>query len=488
MAEFDCTVGVNRRSLLAAGAATLLSASRGAAQEFARGAASLSARVGDFAAAFDLAKAPAGLIERTRIACVDTVGVMLGGAHEEVARIARDMAAAEGSVARCTVAGSSLRASPQLAALANGVAAHAMDYDFTYASGQAVAPVIPALLALSEANNATPQEFIAAFVVGCEVAARLVRASPMVAAQGGWHAVGAVGPIAAAAACARLMKLPALEIAQAVGISASLASGLSVNFGTMTKPLHSGHAARSGVMAAQLAARGFTSSGLALEGKAGYFDILSRALPRVDGAFDDLGVVFDLMDRGYKIKRYPCGGLSHAAIDATLAIRERISGGPESISKIDVGVTKNAFQRIGAAYPHSVESAKFSMPYIAAWTTLHGAPTLAAFTDAAIEDVAVKAFAPKISHHVDSEFADEVIEAPGRVRVTLRSGEVLEEKVWFASGSVQNPMTPAQNEAKFRDCARLTLQDDPARRAFEWLSRLPQQTSFDALWPLLRTT
>ena len=418
------------------------------------------------------------------ISFVDTIGVMIGGAHEDVAKIARDMVAEEMSQARATVAGSNLRASPQLAALANGVAAHAMDYDFSYASGQAVAPVIPALLPLAEAIGATPRAAMEAFIVGAEVAARLVRASPKISAEGGWHAVGMVGCIATAMAAAKLMKLRPAQIVDAVGISASLSSGLSANFGTMTKPLHAGSAARNGLMAARLAAKGFTASDRALEARAGYFDTFSRALPRVDGAFDDLGQKFDLMERGYKIKRYPCGGLSHTSIDATLALREKISD-VNQIAKIEAGVTKNAFQRIGAHYPTNVENAKFSMPYIGAWTTLYGPPVLKTFTEHALEDARVKAFSAKISHAVDPEFADEVIEAPGRVKVTLTNGQTLEQKVWFASGSPQNPMTPAQLEEKFMDCARLTLGEAQGKRIFQWVSALPGQGTFDALWPML---
>ena len=490
MADPKSAFPVDRRFVLAAGAGLLATPSAPHAQNLSqngvRPAPKLAEKIAAFVAGFDYAKAPPDLIERSRIAFVDTIGVMIGGAHEEVAHIARQMVAQEMSAARATVIGSSLRASPQLAALANGVSAHAMDYDFSYASGQSVSPVIPALLALAESTGATPQEAIAAFIVGCEVAARIVRASPMISAQGGWHGVSAVGAIAAAVACARLLKLPAHAIPDVVGISASLSSGLSANFGTMTKPLHSGHAARNAIMAALLGAKGFSASATALEGKSGYFDIFNRALPRGENAFEDLGQSFDLLTRGYKIKRYPCGGLSHCAIDAALAVRAQLTGGPADIAKIEVGVTKNAFQRIGPAYPNSVESAKFSMPYIASWTTLYGPPSLATFTEKAIADERVKAFAPKISHHIDPEFGDEVIEAPGRVKVTLTGGKVIEEKVWFASGSVQAPMTSAQNEAKFMDCARLTLKEEQARRVFTWLGDLPKQRSFDALWPMLR--
>ena len=485
------TSGLDRRLFLATTAASLLPASTdiSQAQQPQRAPAAsgpaLAQGIAQFTLAFDLKSAPPELLERSRIAFIDTIGVMLGGAHEEVAALARDMIIAEASAPRATIASSALRASPQLAAMANGVAAHAMDYDFSFASGQAISPVIPALLPMAETMGSTPLEVMAAFIIGAEVAARLVRTMPKISALGGWHAVGMVGPIATAAACARLMKLPAPAIVDAIGIAASLSGGVSANFGTMTKPLHSGVAARNGVMAALLAAKGFTSSKTALEGKSGYFDTFNRALPQMDGAFVDFGTRYDLLTRGYKLKRYPCGGLGHTAIDATLLLREQLGGRVGEIARVEAGITKNAAQRIKGAYPDSIESAKFSMPYLGAWTILNGPPALRTFTMGSIGDAQVKALATKITHHVDAEFADEVEEAPGRVRVTLANGQTLEQKVWYASGSPENPMTSTQIEAKFMDCALLTKKEADARRLFAFVSDLPNRSSFDGFWPLL---
>ncbi len=474
----------SRRMALIAGASSL-AAPRFALAQGASDKRNLAGLIASYASGFDLAKAPANIVEAARIAFIDTTGVMLAGSHQEVAHIAADMVKDEGSAPAASIVGSKLRASPQLAALANGVAAHAMDYDFTYASGQAVSAVIPALLPLAEARGAKPAETMAAFVIACEVAARLVRASPKISALGGWHATGMVGNISAGVACARLLKLSPAGIASAVGIGASLASGVSANFGTMTKPLHSGNAARNGVTAALLAARGFTSSATALEGASGYYATFSRGLSTDFSAFDDLGRVHNIIDPGYSLKRYPCGGLSHTSIDATLALRAELGAGVSKIARIEVGVTKNAFQRIGSAYPDSIESAKFSMPYIGAWTALYGSPGIDTFTDKAIADPAVKAFAPKISHHVDSEFADEIATSPGRVVVILNDGERLEKKVVYASGSPQNPMTSLEIEAKFLDCARQSIDAERARKILAWLGDLPKQSAFDEFWKLL---
>ena len=127
----------------------------------------------EFVVGFDLKQVPPQVIERARVGFIDTIGVAVAGSHEEVAHIVAEMVKAEGSAPQCTVIGQSLRASPQLAALANGVANHAMDYDFSLLNGQSVAPVIPALLPLAELNNATPADVLGAFIIGCEVATRI---------------------------------------------------------------------------------------------------------------------------------------------------------------------------------------------------------------------------------------------------------------------------------------------------------------------------
>ena len=488
MSDGEFAQGWTRRQAFAAGLLAFALPARGFAQTPAATPHERKLRewIAAYASDYDLGKAPPAVVEAARIAFIDTVGVMLAGSSEEVAHIAFDMVRDEGGARKSTIIGRGRRTSPQLAALANGVAAHAMDFDLTYMSGQSVSSVIPALLAVAEAVGSSPREVMAAFIVACEIAARLVRVSPQTSALGGWHATGMVGNIAGGVACARLLKLPRERMAEVVGVSVSLASGVSENFGTMTKPLHSGNAARNAVTAAMLAARGFTSSAIALEGKAGYFATFSRSLPTDMVAFDDLGRVHNIVEPGYKLKRYPCGGLSHASIDAALALRAELGGRVDDIARIQVGVTRNAFQRISGEYPHSIESAKFSMPYIGAWSVLYGAPSLETFTEEAIDDPRVKALSMKISHHVDAEFADELLQAPGRVVVTMKNGDQREKKVWYASGTSQNPMSAKQIEAKFRDCAGHALRKEKVARLYAWLLDLPTQTSFKSFWPLLK--
>ena len=339
----------------------------------------------------------------------------------------------EGSAPAATIVGRPLRASPQLAALANGVSGHAMDYDLTYFSGQSIAALIPAILPIAETAKSSPSEILAAFIIGAEVCGRMSRAAPTMSRTAGWHATGTVGTMAAAAACARLLKIPAAAIPDIMGITASLASGVTANFGTMTKPLHSGHAARDGILAVQLGSKGFTASASALEGRDGFFENFARGLERSMEPFNDLGKTYDLEKYGYKIKPYPSGGLGHTAIDAALELRGSVA--LADIASVEVAITKYAGRRYTSRYPQSVENAKFSGPYLAAYTLVHGAPMLAAFTEEALHDEAVRAFARKVT-------LDDLSGArrrAGRIarqghdhaqrRAQVRAGEILSERI-----------------------------------------------------------
>src|SRR5829696_923258 len=481
-----------RRLFLAgSGALALMSGTRSAgAQESGGKPAAIPGKelrqmLAEFIVAFELKNVPADVIELARLSFIDTVGVAVAGSHEEVAHIAAAMVKLEGSAPQCTIIGQSVRASPQLAALANGVSSHAMDYDFSYVSGQSAAPVIPALLAVAESTGATPAEFLGAFIVGCEVTGRIGRSSPRISNGGGWQAAGVIGGISAAAACAKLMKLPVEQVAHAIGISASLVSGLPANYGTMTKPLHVGSAARNGVMAAMLASKGFTSHPRVLEGDNGYFGSFARALKTDYTPFTDLGSRWDLKELGYSIKYYPCGGRGHTAIDAALMLREKVAGRANEISNIHCWMSPSSAKRVNTKYPIDVESAKFSAAYVVAYSLVHGAPKIKAFTEEALKDARVRSMAGLVTASADPQLSDEWGN-PTRVKITLKDGTTFEEQRDYPIGSTKVPLTLAQVEEKFMDCATLTNSEDAARKLFAIASTINDQPSFGDFWSLIR--
>jgi 2-methylcitrate dehydratase PrpD len=281
------------------------------------------------------------------------------------------------------------------------------------------------------------------------------------------------------------MKVPRERIADVLGIAASLSGGLSANFGTMTKPLHSGTSARNAILAATLGRNGFTANAAALEHPvSGYFHAFDRSIKVSFEPIAELGRRYDLIERGFKPKRYPCGGLGHTAIDATLELRGEIK--VADVTAIKTSITRYAASRIGSAYPTSIESAKFSMPYVAAYTALYGPPMLKAFTEEAIHDEAVKALARKVSVAIDPEFADILDDSPSRVTVTLADGRTVEKMRYYASGTPQAPLTQEQVKEKFFSCAERAVDKTSATKIFAFLNRIDQERSFAELWGLVK--
>jgi 2-methylcitrate dehydratase PrpD len=240
------------------------------------------------------------------------------------------------------------------------------------------------------------------------------------------------------------------------------------------------------MMAAFLAQRGFTSNPAALEGTNGYYHAFARGLNVTYEPFGDLGKTYDIVERGFKPKLYPCGGLGHTAIDATLELREALLPRLADIDRITASITRYAAQRIGDKYPVSIENAKFSMPYVAAYTLIHGAPKLAAFTESAIHDEKVRNAAKLVSVAIDPENGAIFEESPSRIIVSFRDGSKVEKLRYYASGTPQFPLTQAQVEEKFNDCAAQAVNKETAQKIFATMQTIGSAPSFDGLWPLVR--
>ena len=446
-----------------------------------------SEQAAHFIANFELKTAPEALMDIAETAFIDTIGVMLAGSCEPVSRLTTEMAAADEAAPVSAIVGSKVRTSVQNAALANGAATQALDFDLSFISGQSAAAVIPGLLPLAESLGSNGRELIAAYIVGCEVCGRIVRSFPGLSSQGGWHGAGVAGPIAAAAACARLMGAETKTLSAIIGIAGSTAAGLGANFGTMTKPFHAGLAARSGITAAFLGSRGFTSSTIALEGHQGFFESYARGLEWDTTVFDTLGEKYDLLDPGYKIKPFACGGLLHTAIEAALNLRDAALPRLDQITAIKIGAGKHAANRVIDDYPWSEDSSRFSLKYLIPYALIHGAPNVDTFKDSAIDDHAVRAFTTRVSSSVDPEFAD--IQgsgySPSRVRIEFKGGDRLEEVVHEARGSKDNPMSAMAIKQKFSNCATRRLDDDSVSELYEFLQNLRHQENLENLWQLL---
>ena len=252
-----------------------------------------------------------------KLGILDTVGVALAGSAEfAVSILARSIGASAGS---SLVFGVRRRVAALDAALINGTAAHVLDFDDCNNTfgGHPSAVMVPALLALADEFNFSGRQCIAAYVAGFEMECKIALGDNYYQYARGWHPTATMGIFGVATACAHLMGLDAAQMATALAIAGSMASGVKANFGTMTKPLHVGHCARNGMLAALLAREGFTANSAVFEHQQGYFAAFNGP-----GNYDlsiivDLwGKPFDIVLPGIAFKQYPCCGSTHPAIDA----------------------------------------------------------------------------------------------------------------------------------------------------------------------------
>lgn len=400
---------------------------------------------------------PAEAWLQARRAILDTLGVALAGYGEEAATIVGAMVREEGGSGEASVLGHGFRAPPAGAALANGTAAHALDFDDVSASmhGHPSAPLFPALLALGEKLGVSGRDLSEAFVLGFEVECRLGRAIGEAHYALGWHATSTFGSIGAAAGCARLLGLDPERTGHALGIAASLASGLQQNFGTMTKPLHAGWAARNGVVAASLAARGFTADAQALEGSGGFLRAASGdAEVDLGAALSGLGEAWEIVSPGIAVKLYPCCYATHRAIDAALEVRPNAAG--VDASRVEVIVSPGTLIPLIGRPPDNGLEGKFSLAYCVAAALLDGAVALGAFTDEAVRRPEVRALMERIEVREEGPQMNFPIEGIAEVRLATPDGR-LSARVEVPRGDPQRPLSWDDLAAKFRECAGVGL-------------------------------
>ena len=445
-----------------------------------------TARIARFVTETDYERIPSKALETAKAALLDCLGVALAGSKEASAKICAEITRREGAREEATVIGQGFKSSALHAAFANGAAAHALDYDHSFTlMGQPTAPIIPAALSLGESLGASGRELLEAYVAGFEVVAKMAL-SLREANQDGWHAPGTLGALGAAAASAKLLRLRASEIEMALGITASMASGVVCNFGTMTKPLHVGLAARNGVLAAKLAQSGYTANGQALEAGLGFYEVYYRSAAVEEGPIGELGGSYELVGSGIRIKPYPCGGLAHPAIDAVLEIRARHGITAETVETIDVEVTKHTYNRIAFRIPQTGLQGKFSMGYLLARAVIDGKISLHAFTDSAVRDANVLRLAERVHMSLDPNLrSSDAGSRPCKVTVRLRGGETYSRQVEHAKGSREVPMSSQELTGKFLECARQAIGDSSAERAAQYVERLETLDDIRPLCQLL---
>jgi 2-methylcitrate dehydratase PrpD len=418
----------------------------------------------------ETADVPKATVEPAKTVILDTIGVALAATDRRIGKIiTRHVAEAPGSPATATVLGAGLKASPEVAALANGTLANALDFD----DGSHLSThILPAALAVAEHHRLSGKAVLDAFIVAYEASARLTQAIDFKRRQKGgpthrgwWH-VGLVGPMAAAMTSCRLLKFDRKQTATAIGIATCSSGGFRRNMGTMAKALHSGNAARAGVEAATLARRGFTADPAILEEPLGFLQAVVLPEDR------DLAAITERLGRPYvlegllRIKRFPACNPAHPLIDAALRLVHEHAVRADEIESIKTDL--HTFSLLRPA-PWDDESAGFSGAFLIAATLVHGRFTLDELTDEVVHDPRVTALIQKIQHVPAGD--------PETITVALKG----KPPVTIDVRPVTRLSARADIQAKFRACAAAVLPTAALERLETMILTLEQQPDITRL-------
>jgi 2-methylcitrate dehydratase PrpD len=448
-----------------------------------------TARIAEFVAKNRWEELPQEAIAQAKRAILDTIGVTLAGSMEPPARIIQKIAEAEGGAPLATVLGTRIRTGTVWAALANGTAGHALDFDDTNFAmmGHPSVPVLAAALAAGELALADGRALLHAFLLGFEVEATLGEVVNPAQYQRGFHATGTLGALGAAAASAKLLDLDPSQARHALAIAASQASGLKENFGTMTKPFHAGHAARSGLLSALLARDGFTASEIALEGPQGYLRVLGTQTDDPTPALARLGAPWKILTSGVAVKPYPSCACTHSIIEALLELREAHRLRPEAVQEITVGVASMVPNILIHHDPRTGLEGKFSAEFCAAAALVDGRVGIATFTDERTADPSIRAAMGKVRMVVDPTVPTD-LERHVWTRVTakLADGRTLDIPPREVRGHPGVPLSREALRQKFEECAAVALTRDRVESVGEILEVLEDCPDLRSLTAILR--
>ncbi|MBI4193591.1 MAG: MmgE/PrpD family protein [Betaproteobacteria bacterium] len=406
-----------------------------------------------------------------RVGILDFLGVTLAGSREPAPRLVADAIGAPAAGASA-VFGMGKRIGALEAALINGTASHALDFDDCNNTfgGHPSVPILPALFALADDMGANGPRFILAYVTGFEVEAKIAMGVHLHHYTKGWHPTATLGVFGAAAACSKLMGLDEERTATALAIAASLAAGIKSNFGTMVKPLHVGHCTRSGLFAAQLARAGFTANAAGVfEHKQGFLNVFNG-----EGTYDIARIFahwadpFDIVKPGIAIKQYPCCGSTHPALDAMLALARKHDLKPDQVERIEAWTHARRLEHTNRPDPKSELDAKFSLQYCLARAITDRKIMLEHFEGSAYLDAAVRRLLPRIhvAPYTTAQFPAEN-HFGAEVKVHTRDGATFSGKVDQPFGRTSdNPLPKALLKEKFENCSARALEPDAVARLY----------------------
>jgi 2-methylcitrate dehydratase PrpD len=418
---------------------------------------------------------PRDAVEKAKRTALDCLGAALAGAVEPVSQAITGYVTKLGGPSQASVFGAGLKVSVQDAAMANGVIAHALDYDDCGVKiGHPSVLVLPAVLSLGEHLGASGQDILTPYILGLEVEGKLALHADFKLMHARLNHQTWYGSIGAAAACAKLLRLNVAKTRMALGIGANFACGLSANHGSMAGAMAAGNACRNGVTAALMAQEGVTANPNIIEAKNGFYDTLVGAGHYdAERMADGLGDPFYIESPGIGLKKYPSCYHTHRALDGVFQLLGEHRLTDKNIAEVDVGTSERAMRVLAFSEPETPYQAKYSMPYCVAAAVVDHRVTLDTFTSDKMENRGIVEARKKVHLSFpdvpiwpgladvgpDTEFVGN----PVTIRTT--DGRSYRARVDIPRGDPALPLTDDELLAKYRDCGRSQLRPNDIERS-----------------------
>ncbi len=449
---------------------------------------SIAATFAKFAQGIDIHALPEAVLERAKLAVLDTIGVGLAAVDYDFAQTTSNALQRLGGAGESPVIGQALRLPLRDAALLNGVLVHGLDFDDTHSDSvvHCSASAVPTVLACALANGATGREALAAYLLAIEVDARIGAIARGSLQQAGWHPTGLVGAFGAAAAAAYLLNIDATAFTAALGIAWSCASG-NLEFltdGAWTKRLHPGWAAVAGITAAHLAKAGFIGPQQPIEGRFGLVNLLLGEDHQWNPSdvTQGLGDTWEVMNISFK--PYPACHLIHAFADCALALRAQHRLDPDRIQHVEALIHPHAVPVVceppaTKLAPANAYDAQFSLYYLLAATLIRGRFGLDELTADALADPAIRALARRVSYAPDPDSAYPTAYS-GAIEITTDDGRTLSYRQQVNRGARENPLSEDDVVEKFNVNAARSCDAARARQIKEAILNLDSAADLGA--------
>ncbi len=430
--------------------------------------ASLTYNTAKWAAELEYDQLPQNVIQAAKYCFLDTIGVALAGSKTQPVLKVNEYVADNSSRGNSSIWGTEIQTTAELAALSNGTACHALDFDETnYSSiGHQAAVIVPALLALCQEHQYHGHDLLTAFVAGYEVMGKLGATVNPSTYLKGWWTTSLLGLAGAVAACSRLLRIDKEQMVMALGMGASFSSGLRSNFGTMAKPFGVGKTAMDAIILSKLAKIGLTTAPDHFDSDSLFLSLISD--PTSADAFDNLGNPYELENPGVAFKRYPSCSATHAAVDATLSLINKYDFAADDVVSILCEIPPLVDTCLIYTNPDNIEHARFSLEACVALALCEGSLDESTFTAQKITDPEMRKVMKRVQRYIRDDFGsgqnigDPQPNEPARLIVRLTDNRKLEKTVLFAKGNSENPLSNAELESKFTTLTRSSIPEDRA--------------------------